>query len=684
MKRVGIDVGGTFTDVILTDGDSGGIWIAKVPTTPEDLVVGALNGIRKIVETSGTAPGDIGFVGHGTTIATNLIVEGKGAPAALVTTEGFRDILEIRRVSRHDRADLYDLFFDNPEPLVPREYRYEVAERICYDGTVETSLDSARVDELVRKISDAGIEAVAVCLINSYVNPQHEKTLIADLRKRLPGVFVTGSVDINPEMLEYERTSTTVINAMLGPRCGGYIRAFEQSANDEGIKAEILFMRSNGGLATPAATAEKPVTLLKSGPAGGVTAAAKLCQQLDIPNVITGDMGGTTFDVSMIRNNKPEIRTSGLLQSYAVRAPTIDIESIGAGGGSIAWIDIGGGVHIGPESAGADPGPACYGRGGDRATVTDCNLVLGYVDPHSFIGGDFALDVDAAHRVVEKDIGNPLGQSVTEAARIVRAVTNAQMAQAIRLLTVDRGYDPREFAYLCFGGGGPLHAVDLADELEIPTVIVPRLPGLFSAFGMLVADQIYDLQAPVLKNLGQLETDDLERRLNALRADLRSSVETAGVPEDLVSVSTQAECRYVGQAESLTVDIPERRVDASLPGKIQRRFEVQHLRNWNFIQQDRQINLVNLRLRATVDNTAAPVQAEQELAKGAAEPGGQRRIVLGRESEDVPTYKRDTLRFGHKIKGAGIVEEQSSCLVFGHGHMVTVDRLGNLIVTSER
>jgi N-methylhydantoinase A len=683
MKRIGIDVGGTFTDVILVDDKSDELSAVKVPTTPDDPVIGAINGIRKILELSQVAAGDIGFIGHGTTIATNLIVEGKGAPVSLVTTQGFRDILEIRRVSRHDRADLYDLFFDNPPDLVPRSRRHEVAERIRYDGAIEKPLEWEDIETVARQVADDGVEAVAICLINSHICPDHERALLDGLVEKLPNVFVTASIDVNPEMHEYERSSTTVINAMLGPRCGGYIRSFEQNTAEEGIDAEILFMRSNGGLATPAATADKPVSLLESGPAGGVTAAAKLCQRMGIPNAITGDMGGTTFDVSLIRECRPEIRTFGLLKSHAVRAPTIDIESIGAGGGSVAWIDAGGGVHIGPESAGAVPGPACYGRGGNCATVTDCNLVLGYVDPDSFMGGDFALDVDAAHRVVEKDIAKPLNQTVVEAARIVRAVANAQMAQAIRLMTVERGYDPRDFAYICFGGGGPLHAIDLAEELDIPIVIVPNIPGLFSAFGMLVADQIYDLQAPVLRNLDRLDHQELSTRLAGLRTRLDENLKQAGVPQDSVEVSCQVECRYIGQAESLTIELPSMEIDANTPAELIQRFEVQHQRQWNFIQADRPINLINMRIRATVTNRGISAGSSERADGRIPETDGARSIVLERQPETVPTYKRENLLPGQRLHGPGIIEEQSSCLVFRAGRKVSVDGEGNLIVTRE-
>ncbi|HEY1609933.1 MAG TPA: hydantoinase/oxoprolinase family protein, partial [Paraburkholderia sp.] len=446
MKRIGIDVGGTFTDVVMVDDDTGRIWSTKVPTTPKDRVIGTIEGFRRILELSGTASEDVAFLGHGTTMATNMVVEGTGAKTALVTTRGFRDILELRRVSRHDRADLYDLLFDNPRALVERRWRLEVTERLRYDGRIETPLDHDGLVAIAERIRESDVEAVAVCLLHAHVNPEHERAVVQTLRRLLPDRFICASHEVNPEAMEYERASSTVINAMLGPVCGRYIGRLIDALAQRGFAGKFLFMQSNGGLASPAMVADRPIVLLESGPAGGVSAAIRNCEKGELRNAILGDMGGTTFDVSLIRDFRPEIRNKSLLHTYAVRSPSIDIDSVGAGGGSIVWIDAGGGVRIGPESAGADPGPACYGRGGQRATVTDCNLVLGYIDPDSFLGGEFKLDAEAAHRVVEERVAKPLGISVLEAAQTVRSVANALMAQAVRIMTVERGYDPREFS----------------------------------------------------------------------------------------------------------------------------------------------------------------------------------------------------------------------------------------------
>lgn len=677
VKRIGIDVGGTFTDVVLIDDGPGRIWFTKVATTPQDPARGALEGIRKIVSQAGADYDEIARIGHGTTIATNLIVEGKGARTALLTTKGFRDILEIRRVSRHDRADLYDLFFRNPAPLVPRRLRLEVDERIAFDGEVLQPLDPAQFQDLGAVLKEAGVEAVAICLLHAHVNPAHEQAVAAFLQKALPDVFVTSSSDVNPEMYEYERTSTTVINGMIGPKCKRYIATFEQEVGRLGIDGEVLFMQSNGGLAGAPLVMDRPVTLLESGPAGGVTAAVKLCRRIGVENAITGDMGGTTFDVSMIHAGRPQLRTSTVLQTVTVRTPTIDIESIGAGGGSIARIDEAGGVRIGPDSAGAVPGPVCYGRGGTDPTITDCNLILGYIDPDGFMDGELELDIEAARRAVDVHLARPLGVSIEEAARIVRSIGSSLMAQAIRLLTVERGFDPRDFAYIPFGGGGPVHAIEIADELDIDHVIVPNLPGLLSAFGMLIADQTYDLQQPVLANLDELTP----ARLQALMADLKRKADDAlaagGEGWSGAVARYSADCRYAGQAETLSVDI-DPAADVTMD-TIASGFAVEHQRHWNFTRKTAPVTLVNLRLQVTLP-TVLNIPAQASGAGDEVKPFRHRAVVIGGERQEIACYRREALGAGTTIAGPGIIEERSSSLVFTKDWTASLDGEGNIHV----
>ncbi|MDR5758908.1 hydantoinase/oxoprolinase family protein [Caballeronia sp. LZ035] len=677
MKRIGIDVGGTFTDVVMVDDDTGRIWSTKVPTTPRDRVIGTIAGFDKILQLSGADSAEVAFLGHGTTMATNMVVEGTGAKTALITTQGFRDILELRRVSRHDRADLYDLLFDNPRPLVERRWRLEVAERLRHDGRVETPLDQAQLEALAAQIRESDIEAVAVCFLHAHVNPQHEREAVATLRRLLPDHFICASHEVNPEAMEYERTSSTVINAMLGPVCGRYIGRLISALAQHGFAGKFLFMQSNGGLASPAMVADKPIVLLESGPAGGVSAAIRNCEKSALKNAILGDMGGTTFDVSLIRDFRPELRNKSLLHTYTVRSPSIDIDSVGAGGGSIVWIDAGGGVRIGPESAGADPGPACYGRGGTRPTVTDCNLVLGYIDPDSFLGGEFKLDAQAAWTVVDEVIARPLGVSVPEAAQVVRSVANALMAQAIRIMTVERGYDPREFSYICYGGAGPVHAVDLAHEMGIRRVVIPPLPGLFSAFGMTVADQQYDYQRPLEHDLAMIDDAALHTALDELTAQGMEELRRHGVEAHEVSVVRLADCRYAGQPDVITVEVQG--AAAGIREALARAFEDAHQRQWNFISQDKPVVIANVRLQLVT--TTGWRGGVTNRADGALpQPTGTREVYVDGGLRTLPVFARTAIPVGATIEGPAVIEEHSSCAVLKASHVARVDPDLNLVI----
>ncbi|WP_250520085.1 MULTISPECIES: hydantoinase/oxoprolinase family protein [unclassified Caballeronia] len=677
MKRIGLDVGGTFTDVVMVDDEAGRIWSTKVPTTPKDRVIGTIEGFRKILELSGTDSADVSFIGHGTTMATNMVVEGTGAKTALVTTRGFRDILELRRVSRHDRADLYDLLFENPRPLVERRWRLEVNERLRHDGSIETPLDHAQLEALAEEIRASDIEAVAVCFLHAHVNPRHEREAVETLRRLLPERFVCASHEVNPESMEYERASSTVINAMLGPVCGRYIGRLISALAQHGFAGKFLFMQSNGGLASPAMVADKPIVLLESGPAGGVSAAIRNCEKSELKNAILGDMGGTTFDVSLIRDSRPELRNKSLLHTYTVRSPSIDIDSVGAGGGSIVWIDAGGGVRIGPESAGADPGPACYGRGGTRPTVTDCNLVLGYIDPDSFLGGEFKLDAQAAWRVVDEVIAQPLGVSVPEAAQVVRSVANALMAQAIRIMTVERGYDPREFSYICYGGAGPVHAVDLAHEMGIRRVVIPPLPGLFSAFGMTVADQQYDYQRPLESDLAMIDDATLNAALDELAALGMEELQRHGVEAQGVKVVRLADCRYAGQPDVITVEVQADAV--GIRAALAHAFEDAHLRQWNFISKDKPVVVANVRLQLV---TTTGWRGSVASADGGAlpQPVRTREVYFDGHARTLPVFARTQIPVGATIEGPAVIEEHSSCAVLKASHVARVDPDLNLVI----
>ena len=675
LKRIGIDVGGTFTDVVLIEED-GRVHTTKVPTTPADRVVGAMAGFRRILEVAGCGPGDIGFVGHGSTMATNMVVEGTGAPTALLATHGFRDLLELRRIARHDRADLYDLQFDNPKPLVPRRWRFEVPERMDWRGKVREAIDLDAVRRIADRVARTPVQAVAIAFLHAQVNPEHECRAAEVLRAMLPHHFITCSYEVNPQQGEYERTSTTVMNAMLGPVCARYIHAFRDGLAAEGFRGELLFMGSNGGLAEADAMAARPILLLESGPAGGVSAAMRLAEATGRRDAILGDMGGTTFDVSLIRDGRPELRTQALLHSYAVRTPSIDIDSIGAGGGSIAWVDAGGGVRIGPQSAGADPGPACYGRGGRLPTVTDCNLLLGHIDGDTFLDGTFRLDRAAAEAAVGEHLARPLNLGVLDAAHAVRAVANALMAQSMRLLTVERGHDPRGFDYLCYGGAGPVHAIDLARELEMSRIVVPPAPGLFSALGMVLADRQVDRQAPVERLLDAVDPSWLRDRYAQLEAEVQRDL-----PQDPAirrDIRRRLDCRYAGQPDSILIDLP-----AFGPLEIRAGFEEAHKRLWNFTKPDQPVLLNNIRIEARAETGwRGPLRFAEPIA--APVPWRRRAVAMRGGMEDLPVWRRRDLPVGFAVTGPAVLEEASSSLVLSPGDHAEVTDGSVLVVTLAR
>jgi len=676
MYRIGIDVGGTFTDVILVDTESHNVIAIKVPTTPLDPSIGVINGIQRVFKKSYIKGNQVDFIGLGTTIATNLLVEGNLAKAGLLTTKGFRDSIEIRRSSRHDRADLYDMLFVNPPPLIRRQLRREIDERTLYDGTILKKIDEDQVNEEIDFLVQQGIESIAICFVHSYINGENESHVARLIHDRYPHIFVTTSHKVNPEIFEYERSSTTAINALLGPKCEKYLSSLDGRIHKEDISIGIYLMQSNGGLTRPNEAAQKPVTLLESGPAGGVTGAVKLCQRINIPNAIIGDVGGTTFDVSVIQDYQPITRNITEINSYVVRAPTIDIVSIGAGGGSIAIVDAAGGIRVGPKSAGAEPGPICYGQAGDQVTVTDCNLILGYLNPEKPLG-DRALDIQAAQKAIEEKIAKPLGISTLEAAQSIRAIANAHMAQAIRLVTIEKGYDPRDFIYIPFGGGGPVHAVDVAELLQIKKILIPPHPGLFSAMGMLVADMRHDFQASFICNLEKMDVNQFESRFKELENQAYKKMESSSINKDSVKIIRKVDCRYFGQADTLTIECTNN--DKSIViDTIRNAFQEQHFRQWNF-NLKRPINITDIRVEA-IAIIGDYITGQKFISKDVAKPTGFRNIFIDNAIEKIPSYAREQILEGQKLIGPLIIEEASTSIVIKKNQELVVDIDSNLII----
>src|SRR5215470_5534883 len=494
--RIGVDIGGTFTDVVLVDEVRGQVGVVKVPTTPRDFARGVLDALVAAMASRGIAPADVAWLAHATTVVTNALLEGKGARTALITTRGMRDVLELRRSAR---ASLYDLFQEAPAVLVPRHLRLEVTERVDAQGAVVTPLRIEELDDAVDFIKRHDVEAVAVCLLYAFLNDGHERQIGERLRASLPDVPVFLSSEVLPEIREFERASTTAVCAYVAPTLASYLRRLETAVTAMGLPAPHI-MGSSGGVFTVDEGLRMPAMAVESGPAAGVIAAALMGRQLGFPNVISFDMGGTTAKASLIEDGvvqttaEYEVGGSGNVRrwlhgtGHPIRVPVIDLAEVSAGGGSIAWIDPGGAMRVGPESAGAEPGPVCYGQGGTRPTVTDADLVLGYLNPHALLGGALPVDLERARAMLETTIAAPLGMSVLDAAAGIVDVVNAGMAAALRIVSVERGHDPREFTLVAFGGAGPVHAARLAQELGIPRVIVPPVPGGFSALGLVASD----------------------------------------------------------------------------------------------------------------------------------------------------------------------------------------------------
>ena len=606
--RIGVDIGGTFTDVAVLDEASGRAGIAKVSTTPSDFGAAVIAGTRTAMEEYRIAPGEVGLVSHATTIVTNALLESKGANVALVATRGFRDVLELRRSAR---ADLYDLFQDAPGVLVPRRQRFEVTERIDAQGAVVTPLDETDVDALIGAIrSLGGVEAIAVCLMFSFLNDVHEQRIGERLRAALPGVPVFLSSEILPEIREFERTSTTAVCAYVGPVLTSYLERLETALAELDLP-RLHVMGSNGGVLDVAGALRMPASAVESGPAAGVIATQRLGDQIGRANLISFDMGGTTAKASLIENGRIETTSEYEVggqgnvgrwlhgTGHPIRLPVIDLAEVSAGGGSIAWIDPGGALRVGPESAGAEPGPACYGRGGDRPTVTDANVVLGYLSRTHLLGGRLPIDAAAAEAAVRTHVADRLGSGVMEAAAGIVSVVNHAMAEALRIVSVERGHDAREFSLVAFGGAGPVHAAALAEELDIPEVIVPPIPGGFSALGLVTTDLRRDWSHTFYSPIESIDLDAFNRRLEDLEGRAEAMLRGADVPEPARAIERAADCRYTKQAYELTVPLAGGTITRETLAALAREFHAQHLRTYGHESPGEPVQMVNVRVTAT-------------------------------------------------------------------------------------
>ena len=692
-SRLAIDIGGTFTDATLIDEETGAVSIAKVLSTPADPSLGFMAATERILAESDVAAADVHFVVHATTVATNAIIEGNIARGGFVTTEGFRDLLEIQRQTR---PTLYDTRFEKTPPLVPRDRAFGVRERLGPGGEVLTPLDEPSVRRVAAALRDAGVESVAVCLLHSYVDPAHERRVGEILADELPGIPISLSSDVAPEFREYLRASTTVINAAIRPVVARYLENIERRLADAGVAAELLVMQSSGGVFGAGAAAQKPVFMVESGPAAGVIASANLGSVLGKDDVISFDMGGTTAKVGLIQGGTPSVTkdysvgshasagVGGLsLSGYPVRTPVIDLVEIGAGGGSIAWVDSGGMLRVGPRSAGADPGPVCYRQGGTEPTVTDANVVLGRLNPAYFLGGEIALDVEGARRAIAERCAEPLGLDVVEAANGIVEIANAAMVNALHLISVQRGYDPRDFVLVGFGGAGPVHANAIQRDCEVPTLIVPPAPGIFSATGLLGTDLKRDSSLTLLRPLEDLDVDEIERAFAALEETGAAELAREGLPRERIAFVRQVDMRYVGQSFELTVPL-EGAFDAGQSGALRERFHAEHDRVYGFSASSEPVELVSLRL-TTVGRIEKPPLRTLERSAGTPSPKEQRRVFFAEAGGFVecPIHDRYGLGAGASFAGPAVIEELDSTVVVHPGFGVEIDDLGNLVIRKE-
>ena len=687
--RVGVDIGGTFTDIVFL-GSDGRVLARKVASTPDDYSRAVLDGIANGLRDLGVAPGSVSEVSHGFTVATNAIIEQKGAHTALITTEGFRDILEFRR-NRTPR--LYDLYYEKSPTLIKRQFRLEVGERLNFRGEVLRPLDADDVDRAVQSVLDSGVESVAVCLLHSYANPDHEQYIAQALRQRAPDVILTLSSDLLPEMKEYERTSTTVINSYVRPVVERYLTLLTDGLTDMGVTVPLTVMQSNGGLATSNIAKERPVYCIESGPAAGVVGAYHLGRRLEMSNLMTLDMGGTTAKASIIENGEmlqaPEYEVGGEISvghrllrgsGHILRVPAIDLAEVGAGGGSIATVDRSGSLRVGPRSSGAFPGPACYRLGGQDATVTDADVLLGYLNPQHLLAGDFEIDAGLARQAVADHVARPLGLSEVEAAHGIHALVNSNMGRALRAVSSERGRDPRRFDLVCFGGGGPVHAAGLADMLDISRVVVPPFPGVFSSFGLLVADVEHHFVQTYFKTFDEIDVTALSGLLEGLWQEGRRQLRLEGFDDQHHELITQVDMKYEGQVSDLTVPFPPGLVDRASLAAVARHFDLEHEQSFGY-STNAGYQLVNVRVIARGLSEQSRMPERFELPAGSDRSPSSRNVYFGpnRGWADTPVVSRGGLA-GQSANGPLIIEEYDSTTVVPPRWTAAVDEAGNIIL----
>ena len=668
MLHLAVDIGGTFTDVCVFDDESGTTRVGKVSST-KDPIDAVFDGIRAV----GVEMGEIGLFSHGTTVATNALITRSFPRAAMITTKGFRDVIEIRRGTKQD---LWDAYKDVAPPYIRRRDRFEVSERVDYSGRELEPVDEEELRRVAHLIRRRGIETVAVCLVNSHANPGHEERVKEILAEELPGVSVSTSSEVLPEIFEHERFSTTVANAVLSPLVGGYARRLAERMKEGGYKGDVLLLHSGGGVMTTEAVERLGGRLASSGLAAGAIACGHIARLAGYRNAVGFDMGGTSADISVMVDGETRVTNDWYVEyGYPIRFPSVEVLTIGAGGGSIAWIDAAGSLRNGPQSAGSNPGPACYGLGGEEPTNTDANLVLGRLGGE-LIGGAMTLDRERAEGAIAK-VGGPLGLDPVGAARATVQVANANSADAIRLALIRRGHDPRDFALVAFGGAGPLHGAELARELSIPTVLVPPNPGITSALGCLLVDVRHDFSEMRLVSADETEPPEIESRFQALEGEARERLRAEGIGDEDVRLVRSVDMRYLGQWRSLEIPV-EGEVEAL--DSLTDRFHEEHERQHTYKREGQPVEIYQLRV-AAIGTIPKPELPYEELEEHEPEPEDYREVMFGDgEALRTAVYRRDGLKPGARIDGPAIVEQLDSTVVVPPGDGAEVDGYSNILV----
>ncbi|HEV8585645.1 MAG TPA: hydantoinase/oxoprolinase family protein [Methylomirabilota bacterium] len=689
--RAGVDIGGTFTDIVLLDA-AGRIHTKKVSSSVDDYARAIVAGLAEVFGETGLSGGALSEILHGTTVASNAILELKGARTGLITTRGFRDVLEIRRIRM---PKLYDLSWEKPVPLVERFLRLEVDERVDAQGRVEKPLDPAEVERVLDRLLAEKIEALAVCLLNSYANPVHEERIAQIVRRRAPGLTLSVSAEVLPEIREYERTSTTVINAYVMPIVKRYLGTLRGGLDASGVKAPLLIMQSNGGLMTDAAAAARPVHIIESGPAAGVVGAQALAPKIGLGKLVTFDMGGTTAKASIVEEGEVSRATEyqvggGIMHGsrlltgagYVLRVPAIDLAEVGAGGGSLVWIDPGGALKVGPQSAGASPGPLCYDLGGTEPTITDANVILGFLSPRQLAGGAVKLNAARAHEVFEARIARPMGLPVAQAAYGAHVIAASNMMRAIRAVSSERGRDPREYALFAFGGNGPVFAAGIAGQLEMRRIVVPPAPGLFSSFGLLFADVEHHYVRTWRRLVRRVGPGELAEAFARMEAEAVAQLAAEGFGGAAIRIRRLADCRYEGQSFELTVPVAGGAVDSRAVAEIQEAFGREHERTYGHrAGSDEPVEIVSLRVvgLGIPDRPRVPDALRVDRA-GPGRAGGARSVYFGPALgwRETPIIDRPDLATPRQ--GPCIVEEYDATCVIPPGARAALDAHGNIVI----